>query len=67
MKKRLAGLGLFLLISVFSIATVKSEMKIERVWSESDMGFALVTYTNDSGRTFGLVIIQCTALGEGDK
>jgi len=42
-------------------------LKIDRVWSEHGYGYALVTYTNNSGATLRRVMVQCVALGKNDK
>jgi len=41
----------------------RGTITVDRVWEEFDYGNALVSYVNDSGRTFGSVVtIQCVAL-----
>ena len=43
-------------------------LEIDRVWSKHGYGYALVTYTNDSGGALRRVMVQCIALGQnGEK
>jgi len=47
---------------------VDARLTIDRVWRDGDLGYALVTYTNDSGRTLkSAVTVECTALGDGNR
>ncbi|MDY6987948.1 MAG: hypothetical protein SWQ30_07805 [Thermodesulfobacteriota bacterium] len=39
-----------------------SSLHTDRVWSSNDFGYALVTYTNNSSKTFESVTIKCVAL-----
>ena len=43
-------------------------IEIERIWVKGDTGYALITYTNDSEKTFTKqVVIKCTAIGQDGK
>ncbi len=61
-------LGLVPLCWSILLSNAQGEIKIDRVWAEYDYGYALVSYTNDSNKTFWqAVTIQCTAKGQGGK
>lgn len=68
MKKKIwALLGVFVFVSIIPVVAF-AELKVDRVWSERDYGFALVTFTNDSDKTLKRVMVQCIALGKaGNK
>jgi hypothetical protein len=40
----------------------RGTIKIEKVWSQGNYGYALVYYTNNTDKTFDRIIIKCTAL-----
>ena len=40
---------------------------VDRVWSSHDYGYALVTFKNQTSKTYNRVTIRCTALGESGK
>ena len=65
--------GVFLVIvGIFVLAggSANAEMlKVERVWEDTDIdyGYALVTFTNTTQKTFKRVTIQCAAIGPNGK
>ena len=42
-------------------------LEIDRVWTEYDSGYALITYTNDTDATYKAVTIKCVALDSLNK
>ena len=43
-------------------------LEVDRVWNEGDFAYALVTYTNNTNKTYGTgVTIKCIAIGSNGK
>ena len=43
-------------------------IEVDRIWSEGNFGYALVTYANTTGKTFNTAVtIKCVAMGKNKK
>lgn len=56
------------ILSLISPLVFAGSLEVDRVWQSEDFGYALVTYTNDTGKTFkNAVTIKCVAYDQGGK
>lgn len=62
-----------LLLVIFTVFLLNNtgfagSLKIERIWVDGDYAYALVTYTNDTDKTFERgVTIKCSAIDHSDN